>query len=1161
MTDQFVHLHLHSQYSLLDGAIRLDELCQRVTEYGMPAVAVTDHGNMFGAVEFYHTARKHGVKPILGVEAYVALGSRFEKPSGMGEAAHHLVLLVQDATGYRNLSRLITAGYLEGFHYRPRMDKALLAQHHEGLIALSGCLRGEVPYQIGQGEVERARAAAAEYRDIFGDRFYFEIQENGVAEQSPVNEGLLKLSREMGIPVVGTNDCHYLSRTDARAHDVLLCIQTGKSVNEPNRMRFASEELFVKPPAEMARLFAYAPDAARRTLEIAERCDLQLQFDQFLFPRFAVPEGETLESCLEREARGGLARRLQETRPRPDAERVHHYEQRLREELGIITTMGFAGYFLIVADFITYAKRKGIPVGPGRGSAAGSLVAYALGITELDPIAYNLLFERFLNPERISMPDIDIDFCMDRRDEVIQYVQEKYGKENVAQIITFGKMQARAVVRDVGRVLEFPYGDVDRIAKLIPETLNITLEEAIRQEPRLRELEERDPHVRKLLGFARALEGLTRHVSTHAAGVVISDRPLVEHVPLYSDQKGTVVTQFAKDEVEKIGLVKFDFLGLKTLTMMDHVLRMVQVGHGAELDLKALPLDDPETYRLLQSGNTTGVFQLESSGMRDLVTRLRPECFEDIIALLSLYRPGPLVSGMVDEFIRRKQGKVPIKYEVPELRELLEETYGVILYQEQVMRIASRLANFTMADADLLRRAMGKKKPEEMQQQKERFLVGAIKNGIDAAKAEKIFDQMAAFAGYGFNRSHSAAYALIAYQTAYLKAHYPLEFMAALLSTEKANTDKVIRHIADCREMGITVLPPDVNESHEDFTVVGGKIRFGLGAVKNVGGAAVEAIQAAREEGGPFASLPDFCARVDLRRVNRRVIESLIKCGAFDFTGAARAQLMTALGGAMEAAQRRQRGRLAPQQDLFGGAPRGRDWFEEGLPEIPEWPESQRLTFEKEALGFYITGHPLARVERLIRSFATADTARLGEFPDGTEVRLGGIVSALKEINTRKGGRMAFVTLEDLQGFVELIVFSDLYLNASPLLKGEEPILVRGVVDRGQVRGMGERGEGAGQETVKVIAREVLPLAEARARLASALHLRVQAPATSSLALTALRDCLGKAPGPVPVYLHVQLPGRSETVIALPPEYGVTPSDALLEGLRGLLGEPAIDVL
>ncbi|MBN1254544.1 MAG: DNA polymerase III subunit alpha [Deltaproteobacteria bacterium] len=1142
---EFIHLHLHSQYSLLDGAIRFEELFPLARKYGMRSLALTDHGNMFGAIEFYQGAVSHGIKPIIGCEVYLAPESRLKKePGASKDAFYHLVLLVKNQEGYKNLIRLASLAHLEGFYYKPRVDKELLEQYNKGLIALSSCLKGEIPTLLVQGKKDEAKTVAGWYREIFDERrFYLELQDNGLQEQKVVNQGLLELGQELGVPLVATNDCHYLRREDAVAHDILLCIQTGKTLKDSQRMRFSTDQFYVRSPDEMEKLFGHYPEALKNTMEIAERCNLELRFEEYHLPHFKPPAGESLDRYLERNAREGLERRFAYAPPPP--EERERYERRLQEELSIISSMGFSGYFLIVADFITYAKERGIPVGPGRGSAAGSLAAYSLGITDIDPLPYDLLFERFLNPERVSLPDIDVDFCIEGRDEVIRYVTEKYGKENVAQIITFGKMQAKAVVRDVGRVLDLPYKEVDVIAKLIPNTLNITLKQALEQEPRLKELAEGDLQVSKLLSLARSLEGMVRHASTHAAGVVISHRPLMEYIPLYRGGNGEVVTQYAMKDVERIGLVKFDFLGLKTLTVLSKAVALIERTKREKVELDRIPLDDQETYRLLGSGDTSGIFQLESSGMRDLLVKLRPESFTDLIALVALYRPGPLGSGMVDDFIKRRHRKAAVKYDVPALREVLADTYGVIVYQEQVMRIASTLGNFSLGDADILRRAMSKKDPAEMERLKEKFIEGASHNGIDKKKAERIFEMMNKFAEYGFNKSHSAAYALIAYQTAYLKVHYPIEFMAALLTCDMDNTDKVMRYLAECREKGVEVLPPDINESDWGFTVSGGNIRYGLGAVKNVGLGAVEEILHLREGGEQISSLFDFCESVDLRKVNRRVLESLIKAGAFDAMGAHRSQLMLVLAEALEQGQARQKERRGGQPALFGGlaSPHGPT----PLPVIEEWPEHQCLSFEKEVLGFYLTSHPLIRYQEEIRTLTTADTEALGEMASGVQVSVGGLIAEVKEISTKKGDQMAFLSLEDMKGRVEVIIFPDLFRNVRPYIKVDMPVLIRGVLDKGE-------------ERHKVKASSVVPLDEAKTEKISKIHFWLRTPGVSKDQLQRLKKILEENKGECEALLHFIVPHRSEVIMALSPPLMVAPSERMRNSVEGLFGEKTVEM-
>jgi len=1112
----------------------------------MEALALTDHGNLFGAIEFYQTAIKHGIKPILGCEIYIAPKSRFEKKGGEGgEGSFHLTLLVKNRAGYFNLLKLVSLAHLEGFYYKPRVDKELLSRYHEGLIALSGCPKGEVAFYLSRGEMKRALEAAREYQRIFDQgRFFIEIQRTGIENQEQINGGLLEVARQLGLRWVATNDCHYLHRQDAKAHEVLLCIQTGKTLQDPDRMRFQTEEFYFKSPEEMMDLFSDLPEALSCSVEIAEQCNLELRFEEKHIPKVSIPSGESPESYLEKLAREGLERRFSTSLKKVPPERRSIYQKRLEEELQIIQSMGFSGYFLIVSDFIRFAKENRIPVGPGRGSVAGSLVAYALQITDLDPIEYDLIFERFLNPGRkSSMPDVDVDFCMDRRNEVLQYVMEKYGKENVAQIITFGKMQARAVIRDVGRVLGMPYAEVDRIAKLIPGApLNLTLEQALEREPKLKEMVEKDPKVASLFQIAKSLEGLVRHASTHAAGVVISNKPLTEYLPLYRGQDGEVITQYAMKEVEAIGLVKFDFLGLKTLTMIHHAIELIEKNRGVRIDLSEIPLDDPKVYASLATGSSLGLFQLESEGMKNLLIRLKPESFKEIIALIALYRPGPLDSGMIEEFIKRRHGIEPIIYEHPLLEGILKDTYGVIVYQEQVMRIASTLAHFSLEDADNLRRAMAKKDALEMVKQKEKFLEGAKRNRIPLRKAEKIFEQMETFGRYGFNKSHSAAYALLAYQTAYLKTHFPIEFMAALLTSEAQNAEKIMRYLAECREMGMTILPPDINESYRNFTVLGNQIRFGLAAVKNVGDAAIEVILREREERGKFRSLYDFCRRVDLRKVNRRVIESLIKCGAFDFTKVYRSQMLTALEEILHWAQSLQRKKETPQMSIWGS---NLDELEERYPEMEEFSQQQLILFEKETIGFYISRHPLSPYQEEIRRITEEDSSTLSSGPNGKEVKLCGLVSQMKEVVTKKGDRMAFINLEDMKGWVEVILFPDLFKTASSYLRGGEPVFVRGTLD-------------LSGDQVKVKAKEIRPLSEVSSENLQILHLKIPMGTLTPSSLKELKEVILAHPGPYQVYLHLINGDRPETVIALSEEYRVSPNSEFQEEVKALFPTPLL---
>ncbi|MBI4611909.1 MAG: DNA polymerase III subunit alpha [Candidatus Rokubacteria bacterium] len=1576
----FVHLHVHSEYSLLDGASRLDALVARARELRFPALALTDHGNLFGAIDFYLACQKAGIKPIIGAELYVAPGSRFGRANvdGQYEGANHLTVLARNRQGYQNLIKLVSKAYLEGFYYKPRVDRELLAQHAHGLVALSGCLNSEVSRLLSQGEERKAREVAGWHQEVFGKDYYFmEVQSHGLPEQPRVTEGTLRIGRAIGAPVVGTNDSHYLEAGHARAHEVLLCIQTGTTVRDPNRWRFSSEHFYLKAAEEMRQVFTEVPEAYRNSLAVAERCNLELAFDQFHLPRYQVPAGHSAESYLEQLAWEGLRRRYGASPPDAVADRLKH-------ELAVIEKMGFAGYFLVVWDFIRFAKSRGIAVGPGRGSSAGSVTAYSLGITSIDPTRYGLLFERFLNPERVSMPDMDIDFSDDRRDEVIEYVATRYGRENVAQIITFGTLGAKAVIRDVGRALGIAYNEVDRIAKLVPNQLNITLEEALSKSPALAELVRSQPEVAELWEVARALEGCTRHASTHAAGVVISDEPLVEHIPLYKDpKKNEIVTGYAMEAIERIGLLKMDFLGLRTLTVIANTAKLVAATRGLSFDPDAIPLDDTKTYQLLSEAKTFGVFQLESPGMRDILRGLKPERLEDLIAIVSLYRPGPM--ELIPEFINRRHGRSKIAYEHPLMEKYLRETYGIMLYQEQVMQIASEMAGFTMGEADTLRRAMGKKDRELMVQQRRKFVEGCKAHGVLEKKAEKIWDMMEKFAGYGFNKcvtadvliemadgtlkpitevragdvvltkdgpfrasgvrpsgtrrvgrlrlangmtlrctadhplftqrgwvstedltardfvavvrelpcgsqrvpshlpallgyalaegslgyeghfylyskdpdeigdmeailsafpntsprvearadrstrsvrpvrinpkrpsgaveflfhecglqgkraltkrvpplvdrwsqdviavlvgklfqgdgcihpgtrsifyatsseglaqdvrrlllklglsstihrkvfsyrggrrvgytvnllggrsayrrfqtlvgpslvgkkrtalaklvdsyagmrrllargsvdiipaelyrpqlreailkrypslkagcrdlglaygllfadrrklgirrdtleylaerlespqldalsrssvgwsrpkaftlegseptydfevpgaksfiangvvvhnSHGAAYAMVAYQTAYLKANYPVEFMAALLTSETGDTDKIVTYIDECRAMGIQVLPPDVNSSGIQFSVVRTAIRFGLAAIKNVGEAAIASILKTREERGPFASLADFCSRVDLRLVNRRVIESLIKAGTFDSLGMPRAELLASLDEAIEAGQRHQRDRQQGQTSLFdlmrdgerGPAPSAPSLRppppESETPDsVPEWESDQLLAYEKEVLGFYLSGHPLTRFKVLAERVGVTSIGELEGRSPGSRIVLFGHVTALKEIPTKSGERMAFATLEDLEGSVELTVFPGPFRTAAPLLRSREPILVRGRVDET------ERGR-------VVLAEDIRPLVEERVPAVSppdpfdpgplprACRIRVRVRGDADTLLEQIRACCAEHRGSVPLFLHLLLP--EQEVVILARELSVDPVPELTTKVEALLG-------
>jgi len=1142
---------VHSEYSLLDGAAQLDKLVAKAKELKFPAIALTDHGNLFGAVDFYMAAQKSGVKPIIGCELYVAPGGRKERGSSDGgyEGANHLTVLVRNHAGYKNLIKLVSKAYLEGFYYKPRVDRELLASHSDGLLVLSGCLNSEVSRSISAGDLARARETAGWYQEVFGKDYYFmEIQAHGLDEQRRVTAETLAIAKAIGAPVAGTNDSHYLESTHGRAHEALLCIQTGSMLTDPKRWRFSTEEFYVKSAEEMAVVFAETPEACRNTLAVAERCNLTLEFGRFHLPRYTVPENHTLESYLEQLAREGLARRY-------GASPGEAIEARLAHELSIIEKMGFAGYFLVVWDFIHYAREKGIAVGPGRGSSAGSLVAYCLAITNIDPIRYGLLFERFLNPERISMPDMDIDFADDRRDEVIRYVAERYGHDVVAHIITFGTLGAKAAIRDVGRVLGMPYGEVDRIAKLVPTfPLNITLDDAYQKSPPLAEMVKSQTAVKELWDIARTLEGCTRHASVHASAVVISDEPLDEHIPLYKDPKRPeLITGYAMGPIEKLGLLKMDFLGLRTLTVLANTAELINQSRGITIDFDALPLDDPKAYALLSEARTFGVFQLESSGMRDALRQLRPERLEDVIAMVSLYRPGPM--DLIPDFIARKHGRVKITYEHPAMEKFTRESYGIMVYQEQIMQVASEMGGFTMGEADTLRRAMGKKDRDLMAAQRAKFIAGCADRSTEKKTAERVWELMEKFAGYGFNKSHAAAYALVAYQTAYFKANYPVEFMAALLTSEMGDTDKIVKYIEECRAMGLEVQPPDVNVSAVQFSVAGETIRFGLAAIKNVGEAAMESILRTRKLDGPFQGLEDFCVRVDLRLVNRRVIESLIKAGAFDSLGLTRAHLLATTDAALEAGQRQQRDKAEGQGSFFdlmpeaAAAPK-----KESTAVVAEWESDQRLAFEKEVLGFYVSGHPLARFREAAVLKGATPSGELAARPTGSRVWLFGHVVALKETATKSGNRMAFVTLEDTEGTIEVTIFPEPFKAAAEQLRSREALWIRGRIDDSDNKGRG------------VLAEEVRLLetvlgesgGPATSGEPNAVRVRVVPGADPRATVAAVREICAAHRGRVPLFLHMVLP--SEEVVVRARGVLVDASAELTAQLGALLEPTAITV-
>ncbi|BBO79559.1 DNA-directed DNA polymerase [Desulfosarcina ovata subsp. sediminis] len=1147
-TSDFVHLHVHTQYSLLDGAIRLGDLFKKVKEFGMPAVALTDHGTMFGALDFYQQATSAEINPIIGCECYVAPRTLADKTPLDKQGTRHLVLLAENQTGYRNLCKLASVAQMEGYYYKPRIDKTILAEYAEGLIALSACLKGDIPQHILAGHMDEAEAAALYYQKIFGEgNFFLELQHNGIPAQEKVNQGLVELSGRLSIPLVATNDCHYLNRQDAKAHEILLCVQTQKVITDSDRFVFDSDQLYFKSPEEMKSYFSDYPGAIENTVAIADRCSIEFDFNTYHFPQFDPQSGKTADQLFDEMVREGYERRMAVIRENTLDLDESVYRERLEYEIKTIKDMGFPGYFLIVADFIGYAKQNGIPVGPGRGSAAGSLVSFALFITDLDPIEHGLIFERFLNPSRISMPDIDVDFCIHGRERVYNYVVQRYGGgDYVAQIITFGKMKAKLVIRDVGRALGLPLAEVDTIAKLIPDSLKMTIDKALKEEPKLAEMVDADPRIKELIDISRSLEGLSRHASTHAAGVVIGDKPLVEYLPLYKGKKGEVVTQFDMKKVEDIGLVKFDFLGLRNLTVIDNALKSIDAQGKDVPDLAHLPFDDEKTYDLLQSGDTTGVFQLESSGMKNLLVRLHPESFGDLTALVALYRPGPLDSGMVDDFVDRKHGRKEVVYPVDSLAPILEETYGVIVYQEQVMQVAGVLAGYTMADADSLRKAIGKKIEALMAKHREKFVDGAVENGVDRKVATELFDLIEKFGGYGFNKSHSAAYALIAYQTAYLKAHFPVEFMAALLTSEIDTIDGVVKFINECRSHGIEVLPPDINESATVFTAVEGRIRFGLAAVKNVGEAAVDLIIKEREESGPFTSIFDFCQRVDLTKVNKRVLESLIRCGALDSTGVYRSRLMAVLEEALDYGQRIQREKNSAQMSLFDMG--GGQEMTLNLPVVPnidEWDDHEKLQQEKETLGFYVTGHPLDRYRPIMEKFTNVDAISIREVADKSAVRIGGTISSAKVIRTRKEELMGFATVEDLNGGVEVVVFPSLYSSCADLLSVDTAVLVQGVA---QVE---ENG-------VKILADEIIPMEAAEETWTVEVRLMVDPESTSRETLTQVQKALKRYPGACRGYVHICLKDQAEAVISMTEDLRIRYCDAMTREVNAILGYDAV---
>jgi DNA polymerase-3 subunit alpha len=1161
----FAHLHVHTQYSLLDGANKLGPLIEHAKASGMEALAITDHGNMFGAVEFYQKAVAAGIKPIIGCEAYLAPGKRSDRsqlPRGDdfdGGGNFHLIVLAQNRDGYKNLCRLLTTAYQDGLYYKPRIDKEILAECSKGLIVLSGCLSGEIARWLRQSRMDKACEAAAWYAKTFGDRFYIELQDNKL--HAPLNDALREVAKKNGLPVVATNDCHYLHRDDAKAHEVLLCIQTGKTMSDETRWRFDTDELYVKTPAEMAKAFGAGSEEYRNTMEIARRVDFQFEFGKFHFPVYTNGQPATAEEIdfdaeLERRARAGLEKRLGEIRARVGAGfDPAPYYARLDQELPVIREMGFSGYLLIVQDFIGWSRERGIPVGPGRGSVVGSLVSYALEITEVDPVEHKLLFERWLNPGRKSMPDIDTDFCVERRDEVVEYVRRKYGADRVAAIITFGTLKGKQAIRDVGRALSMSFAETDKIVKLYPapkQGRDFPLKDALEMEPRLKEQRKLYPD---LFNYAFKLEGLLRHTSKHAAGIVIADAALPEMVPLYVDKEtgegGIAITQYSMKGVEEIGLIKFDFLALKNLTVIKNTLDLIAEGGKPPPDLNTLRLDDAETYRLLARGDTVGVFQMEGSGMRRFLSELKPTCFEDIIAAGSLFRPGPLDAvedgkTMVKHYTDRKHKREPVVYDHPLLEPVLADTYGVIVYQEQVMRAAQALAGYTLPQADILRAAMGKKNKAVMEKERERFIEGAIKNGVPRELAGSIFQKIETFASYGFNRSHAAAYAMTTYRTAYLRAHYPREFMAALMSLDMDDAKKTYKNIASLREMRIKILPPEINQSRVRFAVVEDGIRFGLAAIRGVGAKAAEAIIAEREANGPFAGMADFCVRLGAQIINRRVLDALIKCGAFDFSGVARAALAATTDDAIRLAQKAQSDAERNQMGLFGGAGAKPPALAPRDP-VPEWDPKEKLKYEKEALGFYITAHPLDKFARELAWVSKINTADLPNLPDGSRVNVAGVVQSLKLKNNKAGKRYATFSLEDRVGFVEAIAWPETYTKYEALISGDDPVLVRGKLD-------------VDDERAQIIIDEIRPLSAALVESVREVRIRAPRAQLENGGLEALSGALKRHPGKSLTYLHLGLEDGREVILLLGDDFRVSPSEAFVAEMEQLLTPGAVQL-
>lgn len=1135
----FIHLHTHTEFSLLDGAIKIPNLISKAKEFNMHSVAITDHGNMYGAIEFYNLAKEVDIKPIIGCEFYVAINSRFDK-SKREEKSNHLTLLAKDIQGYKNLMKLVTLSYFEGFYYKPRVDLELLSKYSSGIIALSGCVSGNIPRLILEDRINDSIESVSKFCEIFGkENFYLEIQDQGLEEQKILNPKLIKMSEKLNVPLVATNDAHYLNKENHTAHDVLLCIQTRTTLDDKERLRFSTPEFYFKPKEEMFDIFKNIPEVLKNSIEISERCNLEIPLNLDLLPAYKVPENYDLNSYLEEICREGFNKRYSDP--------TDEIKDRLELELNVIKDMGYSGYFLIVWDFVNYAKRSGIRVGPGRGSAAGSIVSYCLGITDIDPIEYGLLFERFLNPHRKSLPDIDIDFCYERRNEVIDYVVSKYGRNKVAQLITFGTMAARAATRDTGRVFGVPYGKVDKVAKMIPVGIGTTIDKSINTVPELRDSYQKDEEVKKILDAAMALEGLSRQDSIHAAGVVISDEDLTEYTPLQRKGNGEVVTQYKMDDVQCIGLLKMDFLGLKTLTLIDKTLEIIKHTKEIEINLNEIDLQDKKTFSMISHGETIGIFQLESSGMRNLMIDLQPNCIEDLIALLALYRPGPLQSGMVKDFVEAKKGKTKIRYSHPSLESILDTTYGIIVYQEQVMEIASKMANFTMAEADILRGAISKKKRRVLSKQRDKFLDGALKNGINRGAAQKIFDLLLLFAEYGFNKSHSAAYALISYQTAYLKANFPVVFMAALLTVRMEDQEKVARYVNECRRLGIKILPPDVNESFSNFTVVGNKIRFGLSAVKNVGDNVIQNIVSNRKDKGKFKSFVDFCSMVDPVVLNKKTLESLIKAGAFDSLGLTRQALMKNYKRIVSHALTIRSNKEIGQFSLFDADKTLKDALITALPEKrTEFPRKKLLAYEKEMLGLYVSDHPLIGYEHQLDKYSDCQISEIKKFTDKSLIKIAGVVSKIKRITTKKGEIMLFLTLEDISNSIEVIIFPSVLKKFHQFLIEDVIIGIKGRVD-------------IKEDQAKLIASEIEEIELKHKKPASKkvkpnLVIELDLNSINDHFLHRLRRILLNNPGPSNVIIKLKS-DKSLKTFKLGSSLSVTQSEEFLDEINNFLGE------